>query len=156
MTEPTSPARTTDAWVDVGPLTDLPDGGCVAVADDRVLLIRDDTRIIAFVNRCLHRDTPLHEGHVSGTTLACPLHHWRYDLRDGTLVGGDAQLPPVPVEVQGGRVLVEPPDEPRASISALLHEHARTWSRDDPAPSRSATASTIVGTRRPPSNEEPR
>lgn len=148
------PTRTPDDWVDVGRVADLPDGSCAAAVGDRVLLIRQGGTVIGFVNRCLHRDTPLHEGHITAGTLACPLHHWRYDLQDGTLLGGTAQLPRVAVDIRDGRVLVEPPPDPAPSISALLHEHARTWSREDPPQPRSARASTVVGTPRPTCNED--
>lgn len=144
------PSAVTDGYIDVGAVADLPDGGCAAVVGGQVLLIRHGDEVIGFVNRCLHRDTPLHEGHISNGTLACPLHHWRYDLRDGSLLGGSAELPSVAVEIHRGRVLVDPPDESTTSISALLRDHARTWSRDDIPQPRSAAASTIVGTRRPP------
>lgn len=154
MNEPARPTQTPAGWVDVGRLVDLSDGGCAAAVDDRVLLIRHGATVLGFVNRCLHRDTPLHEGHISAGTLACPLHHWRYGLDDGRLVGGTAQLAPVTVQVRDGRVLVDPPDEPAASIGAFLREHARTWSRDDPPQPRSAGGSSVVGTPPPTRHED--
>ncbi len=112
-------------------MTDVPDGGCAAAADARVLLIRHGDEILAFENRCLHKDTPLHEGHLTDAILACPLHHWRYELPSGRLVGHSVGLPRVPIQTDGGRIRVIPPEEPPASLSALLRDHARTWSRTD-------------------------
>ena len=142
-----------DGWIDAGPVADLPDGGCAAAADARVLLIRHGDTVIGFQNRCLHKDTPLHDGHITAGTLICPLHHWRYDLRNGRVVGGTSQLPPVPVQLRAGRVTVKPPPRPPTSISALLHEHARSWSRETASP-RSHRASLIERDHRPGSHSE--
>jgi nitrite reductase (NADH) small subunit len=123
-------------WVDVGTLDSVPDGGCRAAADDRVLLIRHGDEVAAYENRCLHRDTPLHDGHLAGGTLACPLHFWRYDLTSGRVVGGIGQLPRVELRVHAGRLEVVPPPPPPVSVSAMLRAHATEWSRDaDPDPS---------------------
>lgn len=32
---------------------------------------------------CPHLDGPLFEGTLSGATITCPWHQWRYDLRTG-------------------------------------------------------------------------
>jgi nitrite reductase (NADH) small subunit len=129
-----------DDWVDVGTLDSVPEGGCRAAADDRVLLIRNGEHVAAYQNRCLHRDTPLHTGHLAEGTLVCPLHFWRYDLTDGRVVGGIGQLPRLELRVRDGRVEVVPPPPPPVSISALLRAHATTWSRDaDPDPSTLST-----------------
>ncbi len=32
---------------------------------------------------CPHLEGPLFEGTLSGTTVTCPWHQWRYDLRSG-------------------------------------------------------------------------
>jgi nitrite reductase (NADH) small subunit len=118
-------------WVDAGPLDDVPDGGCAAAVDDRVLLIRNGDEVAAYDNRCLHKDTPLHEGYITAGTLACPLHFWRYDLRDGHVIGGTGALPRYPAEVVDGRIRVAVPPPAPSSIADLLRAHATTWSRDD-------------------------
>lgn len=112
---------------------DVPDGGCLPVADDRVLLARVDDRVVAWENRCLHRGTPLHTGAVRDGVLTCPAHFWRYDLATGCNVTSGAPLGAVPVEVtDDGEVLVWPPPAPAGSIRDLLLAHARAWSRDHP------------------------
>lgn len=113
---------------------ELPADGCLAVADDRVLLTRVDDRVVAWENRCLHRDSPLHEGVVRDGVLTCPEHFWRYDLVSGRNVASGAPLAAVPVEVTtDGLVRVWPPVRPRASMREMLLAHARTWTRD-PSP----------------------
>jgi nitrite reductase/ring-hydroxylating ferredoxin subunit len=37
----------------------------------------------AIHNTCKHRGGPLGEGTVSGSTVTCPWHQWKYDLRTG-------------------------------------------------------------------------
>lgn len=119
-------------WVDAGEVADLPEGGCSTTPDGRVLLVRAGDEVRAFENRCLHQDTPLHDGHISNGVLICPLHFWRYELHDGRLVGGAARLQRVPIEVRDGRIAVVPPPPPPSSVGQLMRQHAKTWSRDDP------------------------
>jgi nitrite reductase (NADH) small subunit len=59
-----------------------PDGN-VAVfrtAADRVFAVRD---------RCPHKGGPLSQGIVFGDRVACPLHNWTIELRDGCAVAPD-------------------------------------------------------------------
>lgn len=117
---------------------DVPDDGCLPVADGRVLLARVDGRVVAWENRCLHRGTPLHTGVVRDGVLTCPAHFWRYDLATGCNVASGASLGAVPVEVtDDGEVLVWPPSPSAGSMRDALLTHARAWSRDDPPPGRS-------------------
>jgi nitrite reductase/ring-hydroxylating ferredoxin subunit len=37
----------------------------------------------AIEDTCLHAGGPLHEGALDGTTVTCPWHEWRFDLRTG-------------------------------------------------------------------------
>jgi nitrite reductase/ring-hydroxylating ferredoxin subunit len=41
---------------------------------------------------CPHLEGPLFQGTLSGTTVTCPWHQWRFDLRTGARV--DAARPP--------------------------------------------------------------
>lgn len=36
---------------------------------------------------CPHLEGPLFEGTISGPTITCPWHQWRFDLRTGQRVG---------------------------------------------------------------------
>ena len=38
---------------------------------------------LAVESRCLHKGGPLADGIVSGKTIVCPLHGWRFDLETG-------------------------------------------------------------------------
>ncbi|WP_370328051.1 Rieske (2Fe-2S) protein [Euzebya sp.] len=117
--------------VRVGPLADLPADRCIAVGDGRAVVVRVDSDVVAFANRCLHKDSPLAGGRVFGGALTCPLHFWRYDLPDGAHRGGSGRLPRYPTRVEDGEVVVVLPDPPPAiGLREQLLARAREWSRD--------------------------
>ena len=117
--------------IGVGSLADLPTNRCVAVADDRAIVIRLGDRVVAFENRCLHQDSPLAGGWVEGGRLTCPLHFWRYEADTGRHVGSSESLESYVVEIVDGAVYVDVPDpEPKRSMREMLLRHAEEWSRE--------------------------
>jgi nitrite reductase (NADH) small subunit len=59
------------------------DGKTIAIfrtANDAVFALRD---------QCPHKGGPLSQGIVFGESVACPLHHWCIDLRNGTAAAPD-------------------------------------------------------------------
>lgn len=113
-----------------GRLDDLPTDRCVAVGDGSVVVVRTPEGVVAFRNRCLHKDSRLEGGRVVGTTLSCPQHFWMYRLPEGVHTGGRGTLPSYPVEVDDGEVWVEAPDPgPELSLRERLLAHAREWER---------------------------
>lgn len=110
---------------------DVPEGGCTAVGDGRVLLTKVDGVVHAFENRCLHKARALDDGVVRDGVLTCPAHFWRYRIDDGSSPNTGHSLPRYDVRVEDGVVLVDLPPEPAGSLRDQLLEHARTWSRDD-------------------------
>jgi toluene monooxygenase system ferredoxin subunit len=88
----------TDVWQPLGKLDDL------GVGDKRevtlpngkiILLINAEGRIHAVCADCPHQETPLIEGSVEGTVLACPLHFWQWDITTGEEIG----LAELPLEI---------------------------------------------------------
>ena len=65
-------------------------------------------RFVAIENQCPHQGGPLCDGIVSGATVVCPLHGWRFDLETGAAVR--ASLPACvaifPTRVEDGTILV--------------------------------------------------
>lgn len=117
--------------VPAGRLADLPTGTCVAVADGAAVVVRTDDSVVAFVNRCLHQDSPLTGGWVRDGVLSCPLHFWRYRVEDGSHIGGCDRLAQLPVHVTDGEVHVDvPAPEPSGSLREALLARARTYDRD--------------------------
>ena len=117
--------------VSAGPVEDLPTDRCTSVGDGSVIVVRTADGVVAFRNRCLHRESDLAGGRVQGGRLTCPQHFWQYDLASGRHLGGRGTLPSYPVEVtDAGEVLVEVPDPaPPMSMRDRLLAHAREWER---------------------------
>lgn len=64
----------------------------------------------AFLSSCPHRGAELVRGHLQGTTLTCPWHEWKFDLRTGSgLSNPHARLEMFPVLVVGDDVVVDVP-----------------------------------------------
>ncbi len=117
--------------VDIGPVAAFSETSCTPVADGIAVVIRRGDQLQAFRNRCLHQDSPLAGGWVRNGVLTCPSHFWRYDVRDGTLVGTSNSLQRFPVVVADGRATVTVPDEvPRQSLRDQLLARAATYDRD--------------------------
>jgi toluene monooxygenase system ferredoxin subunit len=74
----------------------------------RVFLVRFGDAVMAYEDRCAHRDLPLSHGRLEGCILTCPVHEWQYDLRTGEGVNPrSARLRRCAVKLQGGRILVD-------------------------------------------------
>jgi len=99
-------------FVDIGALEEIPRlgsrsvktaGGDIAVfrtADDQVFALRD---------KCPHKNGPLSQGIVHGTTVTCPLHAWVISLATGEATGLDTGCTPrFAVKVENGRVFLAP------------------------------------------------
>jgi nitrite reductase (NADH) small subunit len=68
-------------------------------------LFRDGGRVYALDDRCPHAGASLSSGWIEGGAVVCPLHRWRFRLRDGACVaGGDEGVEPITVEVRDGEV----------------------------------------------------
>ena len=115
----------------VGSLASVPADACAAIAQGQAVVVRVGDDVVAFRNRCLHKDAALTGGRVFGGALTCPLHFWRYRLPDGEHQGGEGSLPSYPTEVVDGEVFVDLPDpEPALPLRERLLQHAREWDRE--------------------------
>ncbi|MEO6571344.1 MAG: Rieske (2Fe-2S) protein [Ilumatobacteraceae bacterium] len=116
----------------IGPVADIAEHVCVAVGDDRAVVVRVDGEIRAYRNRCLHQDAPLAGGWVRDRVLSCPLHFWRYRVDDGQLVGSARRLERFVVDVVDGHAFVLVPDaDPAPSLRDQLLARARAYDRDE-------------------------
>ncbi len=117
--------------VSAGPVEDLPTDRCTSVGDGSVVVVRTGEQVVAFRNRCLHKESELAGGRVQAGRLTCPQHFWQYDLPTGRHLGGRGTLPSYPVEVTAsGEVVVDVPDPgPPMSMRERLLAHAREWER---------------------------
>jgi len=108
-------------WVDLGPLSALPERGarCVRIGGLVVAVFRTSTgQVFALRDQCPHRGGPLSQGIVHGTRVTCPLHDWVIDLATGQAVGADVgSTATFSVRVVDGRIALELPAEALAKAS---------------------------------------
>jgi nitrite reductase (NADH) small subunit len=56
---------------------------------------------------CPHRQGSLADGLLGGSTLVCPFHAWRFELKSGQAVQGDCDIQTYPVELDdNGNVIL--------------------------------------------------
>ena len=109
------------SWIDLGPLTALPERGarCVRVGTTTIAVFRTSTgAVFALRDQCPHRGGPLSQGIVHGTRVTCPLHDWVIDLTTGRATGADeGSTPTFNVRVTDGRIALDLPAELLAKAS---------------------------------------
>jgi nitrite reductase/ring-hydroxylating ferredoxin subunit/Fe-S cluster biogenesis protein NfuA len=96
-------------WVDVGTIEDFPEEEMRALWPEGqgVLLVRLDGEVYAHQNGCPAGSAlTLHLGELDHSTLICPWHGCRYDIRTGKRLDGEGKLGVLPVAVQDGRVKI--------------------------------------------------
>jgi 3-phenylpropionate/trans-cinnamate dioxygenase ferredoxin subunit len=73
-----------------------------------LLLVRVDGAVYAVANRCAHMACALEAGAVHGSTITCPCHDWRFDVRSGAFLDApEISIPTYRVRLEGGDVLVD-------------------------------------------------
>jgi nitrite reductase [NAD(P)H] small subunit len=72
-------------WQELLPLDDLDEsrGRIVDVEGHRVALYRVGDTVVALSDQCPHAGGSLGAGWIEDGEVVCPLHHWRFRLRDG-------------------------------------------------------------------------
>jgi Rieske Fe-S protein len=86
-------------------LDQLPSGGGLVVADDKIVLTRGSDDVVhGFSAICTHQGCPVSS--VAAGAIVCPCHGSRFDAATGAVLTGPATrpLPPLPVEVRDGVV----------------------------------------------------
>ena len=104
------PMTDTTTEVMVGPVDEIPlgEGRTFAVGDERVAVFRTRSgQLFAVQAECPHKRGPLADGLLGGTTLICPLHSWKFDLRSGEALMGDCGLRTYAVRAdEAGQIIV--------------------------------------------------
>jgi 3-phenylpropionate/trans-cinnamate dioxygenase ferredoxin subunit len=73
-----------------------------------VVLARVEGMIYAVSGACAHMACPLFTGKLSGYTLACPCHDWRFDVRTGKFLDApELGVAVFPVKSEAGKVFVK-------------------------------------------------
>jgi nitrite reductase (NADH) small subunit len=98
-------------WLDIGALDDIPRQGARVVKTPQgcVAVFRTvQDQVFAMDDRCPHKDGPLSEGIVHGTSVTCPLHAWVFSLETGRAQGADdGAVATYAVRVEAGRLLLD-------------------------------------------------
>jgi nitrite reductase/ring-hydroxylating ferredoxin subunit/uncharacterized membrane protein len=97
-------------WTDVAAESEVTAGKpfVADAGDDRVMLWRRGTTVLAVSDVCGHAGGPLHEGNVQDECVTCPWHGSTFRLDDGHVVHGPAtgNQPAYEVKLDDGRVAV--------------------------------------------------
>ena len=97
-------------WTRVTQVDNIPlrEGRAIKLGNVELAIFNLGDRVMAVESRCPHKGGPLADGIVSGKTIVCPLHGWRFDLPDGRCARGERwSLRELPVQIADGRVLIE-------------------------------------------------
>ncbi len=94
----------TDAMLEVAvaPLSAIPpgEGRTFEVEGKRMAVFHTRSgEVFATQAMCAHKAGPLADGLVGGTTLICPLHSWKFDLRSGAPLLGSCGIETYPARL---------------------------------------------------------
>jgi nitrite reductase (NADH) small subunit len=81
--------------IKLGPASSVPpgEGRVYSVEGEKIAVFRTRAgEVYAVQAECPHRGGPLADGLLGGTTLICPLHAWKFDLKTGQALFADCGL----------------------------------------------------------------
>lgn len=116
-------------WIKVAPCASIPprEGRCVEIAGRQIAIFHTTEGFVAVDNRCPHRGGPLADGIVSGSSVVCPLHTWKFDLSSGASINhpeSSAALTTYPICIQDGVICIEMLQPTfSGSVPATAREH---------------------------------
>ena len=127
-------------WIPICRADEIPELGARRVSRERgldVAVFRTGAgHVYALLDRCPHKGGPLSEGLVFGESVACPLHNWTIQLRDGHATApDDGCTPRFEVKVEDGLVYLD---------SDQLAHHATDLGRPAAGPCHAGNASVEV------------
>ncbi|MBI2845007.1 MAG: non-heme iron oxygenase ferredoxin subunit [Chloroflexi bacterium] len=84
-------------------------GKLVQVEGKDIALFNVNGQFFAIDDVCTHAGGPLSEGTLEGTTVTCPWHGSKFDVRSGQVLGAPAQkgVASYTVKVEGQDILIE-------------------------------------------------
>ena len=111
---PDSEEEDDQRYVTVAKLGEIPEGQGRAYAVGKVMVavFQVDGRFYAIDDFCPHQGASLAEGYLDGCTVACPWHHWRFSIEDGSwLDNPKISVQKYGVRVKGQNIQVQLPSE---------------------------------------------
>ena len=98
-------------WVEVVAVDKIPQLGSRVIKTDsmNIAVFRTATdEIFAMKDECPHKQGPLSQGIVHGSSVTCPLHNWKIDLASGQAQGPDEGCTNVfATKVENGKVFID-------------------------------------------------
>ena len=98
-------------WLSVVALEDIPRLGSRVIKTNTIdiaIFRTADDGVFAVKDECPHKQGPLSQGIVHGTSVTCPLHNWKIDLASGKALGPDEGCANVfPAKIENGQVYIE-------------------------------------------------
>jgi nitrite reductase/ring-hydroxylating ferredoxin subunit/DMSO/TMAO reductase YedYZ heme-binding membrane subunit len=111
-----SATSTSAAWINAGPLTDIPEGRAIVVHLDgaeSVAIFRHAGKLSAVSNVCAHQNGPLGEGRIVDGCITCPWHGYQYRPEDGCApLPFTEKLATYRIKLADGIVLLDPRPNP--------------------------------------------
>lgn len=101
-------------YVTVAQVGDIPEGQGKAfpVGKRMVAVFFNDGKYFAIDDFCPHQGASLAEGYIDGCAVACPWHHWRFSIEDGSwLDNPKIGVEKYNVRVVGQSIQVQLPEE---------------------------------------------
>lgn len=99
------------SWHHVCALTDIPVLGARVVKSvhgDIAVFRNAEDEVFALRDKCPHKGGPLSQGIVFGRRVACPLHGWNIELKDGCAVEPDEGCATsFPVHIEEGKIYLQ-------------------------------------------------
>lgn len=88
---------------------EIPPGKAKKVQADRhsIALFNHQGSYYAIQNSCPHQNGDLSEGYIRNEQLYCPLHHWAFNIKDGTYAFNPGlSLKIFPVKIQDEKIYI--------------------------------------------------
>lgn len=83
-------STTEPGWRAIGAIPELKINDPVFLKSgrDAFFVVKTEDALQVFSSECPHQKTPIPETGLSGMTLTCPLHEWKFDLKNGACISG--------------------------------------------------------------------
>ncbi len=97
-------------WFEVCAEEDVPhlEGRRVVVNGFYVAVFKTEEGFYAVGDVCPHMGGPLSDGNVAATTVSCPLHSRKIEMKTGEVENDDlSRVMTFPVKAEGGKVLLD-------------------------------------------------
>jgi nitrite reductase (NADH) small subunit len=97
-------------WVEVCAEDDIPrlEGRRVVVNGFYVAIFNTEEGFFAIGDVCPHMGGPLSDGDIAATTVSCPLHARKIEMKTGEVKNDElSRVITFPIKVEGGKVLLD-------------------------------------------------